>query len=358
MKIIYFLDDKIKQLYPITLTRKASQITCGGYTLEKIVNEILKPSSFQYREANLPCAWRLRGKILWLSSRIVPWVVSLLKLKRALESKEKEGNLPLFNYPWEVILENNLILSDNLTYKMSGFRKHGQGVYAGEGVTLPKRVICDADAGLIILDNEVKVDPFVVLKGPLYVGPHTQIRDFTTLSHSSIGEICKIRGEIEESVIEGYTNKQHYGFVGHSYIGSWVNLGAGTTISDLKNTYGEIKVDFRSDRFSTGLQFLGAVIGDYAKTAINTSISSGKLIGPNSFLYGFITRNVPAFTNCFQEKMVEFYLEEAYKVQARMFSRRGVRVTEKERQILEEAFEKSKGEREKYGVKRGEFKIS
>lgn len=356
MRVIYFDDDKVKQLSPVTLTRRASQISCGSYTLERLVTEIFKPSSFSYRKAKMDSGWKFVNNALYLNSRTLPWVRSLLKLKKALEYGGKEGDLFLLSYPWQIVLESNRILGDNLTYRMCEFTRHANGVYLGDNVELHKSAICDLTKGPIILDRGVKVSPFVVLRGPLYVGPETKIRDFTSLAHSSIGKVCKLAGEIEESVISGYTNKQHYGFVGHSYIGSWVNLGAGTTFSDLKNTYGEIKVNFLGKRRGIGTQFFGAVVGDYVKTAINTSVSSGRLIGPNSFLYGLVSEDVPPFVNYFQGRMVEFYLEEAYKVQKRMFLRRGRKARARDRLILRQAFLKSKAEREGR-VERKEFSL-
>ena len=130
---------------------------------------------------------------------------------------------------------------------------------------------------------------------------HAALKDGVSLGHHT-----KVGGEVEASIIEPYSNKQHHGFLGHSYVGSWVNLGAGTCNSDLKNTYGTVNMEYGSidgkgsrdggvQKASTGMQFVGCFIGDYAKTAINTSIFTGKTIGACSMVYGFVTTNVPAF---------------------------------------------------------------
>ena len=99
------------------------------------------------------------------------------------------------------------------------------------------------------------------------------------------------------SIVEPYTNKQHHGFLGHSYLGSWINLGAGTCNSDLKNTYGTVNMEYHGRKVATGMQFIGCIMGDYAKTAINTGIFTGKTVGTCSMLYGFVTTNVPSFVN-------------------------------------------------------------
>ena len=102
---------------------------------------------------------------------------------------------------------------------------------------------------------------------------------------------------MEAAVVEPYSNKQHHGFLGHSYLGSWINLGAGTCNSDLKNTYGTVNMEYPGGKAATGMQFLGCVMGDYSKTAINTGIFTGKVIGVCSMMYGFVTSNVPSYVN-------------------------------------------------------------
>ena len=147
------------------------------------------------------------------------------------------------------------------------------------------------------------------------------IKDCVSISHT-----CKIGGEVESTILEAYTNKQHHGFLGHSYLGSWINLGAGTCNSDLKNTYGMVNMQYESEKVATGMQFVGCIMGDYAKTAINTSIFTGKTIGTASMVYGFATTNVPSFVNYALTFDKVGYLppEVIVTTQKRMFSRRNV----------------------------------
>ena len=142
----------------------------------------------------------------------------------------------------------------------------------------------------------------------------------------AIGHTAKIGGEVEASIIEPYSNKQHHGFLGHSYLGSWINLGAGTCNSDLKNTYGQVNMEYRGQKVGTGMQFVGAIVGDYAKTAINTGIFTGKTIGACSMVYGFVTTNVPSFVNYARlfGQVTEAPVEVMAATQRRMFERRGV----------------------------------
>jgi glucose-1-phosphate thymidylyltransferase len=168
-----------------------------------------------------------------------------------------------------------------------------------------------------------------------------------------------VGGEVEASIIEAFSNKQHHGFLGHSYIGSWVNLGAGTSNSDLKNTYGAVNMDYvvrSGDRATTrktqtGMQFVGCFVGDYSKTAVNTSIFTGKTIGASSMVYGFVTTNVPSFTNYARSfnQVTESPVEVAIATQARMFIRRGIQQRPCDVQLLRDMYELTRGERASYG---------
>ena len=152
---------------------------------------------------------------------------------------------------------------------------------------------------------------------------------------------------MEASVIEPYTNKQHHGFLGHAYVGSWVNLGAGTSNSDLKNTYGQVRIEHRGRKLDTGLQFLGCVIGDFSKSAINTSIFTGKTVGVASMMYGLVGQNVPSFCNYARTfgQMTECTLEQTIVTQQRMFARRGVEQTQDDVALLGAVYELTREER-------------
>ncbi len=154
-------------------------------------------------------------------------------------------------------------------------------------------------------------------------------------------------GEVEASVIEPYTNKQHHGFLGHSYLGSWINLGAGTCNSDLKNTYGTINMDYGTDKVATEMQFMGCIMGDYSKTAINTGIFTGKVIGVCSMLYGFVTSNVPSFVNYARlfGQTATLPPEVMISTQARMFARRKVQQRPCDQQLIFDMFDLTEEER-------------
>jgi UDP-N-acetylglucosamine diphosphorylase/glucosamine-1-phosphate N-acetyltransferase len=167
----------------------------------------------------------------------------------------------LIAYPWELILGNAAELrrqcrsgGQHLGTVDAGVHLLQPGqIYIGRGARIKPGVVLDAEDGPVHIDEDVVIQPNAVLEGPCYVGHGSFIRAGASIRPgTTIGPVCKVGGEIESSVLFGYSNKQHEGFVGHSYVGSWVNLGAGTITSDLKNTYGAIRVSLNGQQ---ALQF-------------------------------------------------------------------------------------------------------
>ncbi|MDD3235965.1 MAG: hypothetical protein PHH43_06520, partial [Candidatus Cloacimonetes bacterium] len=166
---------------------------------------------------------------------------------------------------------------------------HPYNVWIAEGVILNPGVILDASEGPIVIDEGVKVMHNAVLCGPLYIGKNSLVKIGAKIyGNTSIGPVCKIGGEIEGSIFQAYSNKQHDGFLGHAYIGEWVNLGADTNNSDLKNTYKNVAYYSyaHGSKCDSGTQFLGCVIGDHSKTGINCSINTGTVIGIGCNIWG------------------------------------------------------------------------
>ena len=152
----------------------------------------------------------------------------------------------------------------------------------------------------IVLDENCFIDIGALIKGPVYIGKHSKINPGAKIRGPvSIGPYSKIGGEIEDSIIQGFSNKQHDGFLGHSYIGEWVNLGANTNTSDLKNNYSNIRMKINQDDIiETNKMFIGSIIGDFTKTAISTRLNSGTFIGTGSNIFNnsFIDKFIPSFS--------------------------------------------------------------
>ena len=157
-------------------------------------------------------------------------------------------------------------------------------------------VVFDTTGGPVVLETGVEVKSGTRLEGPLWVGANTRIVG-GPIRTSAIGPWCVVRGEMATTAILGYTNKSHDGFVGSSVLGRWVNLGAGTITSNLKNTYGPVRLDVGDARLETGHTFLGSLIGDHAKTAIGTLLGAGTVVGAGANVFGAVRapKYVPPF---------------------------------------------------------------
>jgi UDP-N-acetylglucosamine diphosphorylase/glucosamine-1-phosphate N-acetyltransferase len=153
-----------------------------------------------------------------------------------------------------------------------------RGVYADQTAVIAPTVVLDCEKGPIVIGAHATVRPGAIIIGPASIGEHTTVLERTLVKGGcAIGPWCKIAGELGETVIQGYSNKAHDGHLGNSWLGEWVNLGAGTANSNLLNTYGEVIARATPDgpNERTGLQFFGCVLGDHVKTAISTRIMTG-----------------------------------------------------------------------------------
>jgi UDP-N-acetylglucosamine diphosphorylase/glucosamine-1-phosphate N-acetyltransferase len=175
----------------------------------------------------------------------------------------------------------------------------GGPVWTGPETRIAPGVVVDAGPGPVVLDRAVTVQPHVYLQGPLYVGPGAIIKAGARIyGETSIGIGCRVAGEIGESLFLDFGNKQHDGFIGHAALGSWINLGAGTTCSDLKNNYGPVRVEYGLGEIDSGLRFVGLMMGEHAKSAIGTLFNTATVVGyaSNVFGAGFPPKYLPNFT--------------------------------------------------------------
>jgi UDP-N-acetylglucosamine diphosphorylase/glucosamine-1-phosphate N-acetyltransferase len=153
------------------------------------------------------------------------------------------------------------------------------------GASIEPYVVFDATVSPILVRRGAVVSPFSRLVGPCYVGEDSTVCG-GRVAATAIGEECRVMGELSMTVFLGHANKSHDGFVGHSYLGRWVNLGASTVTSNLKNTYGPVALWTPRGTRDTGMQFLGTMFGDHAKTAIGTRLTTGSVIGAGANVFG------------------------------------------------------------------------
>jgi UDP-N-acetylglucosamine diphosphorylase/glucosamine-1-phosphate N-acetyltransferase len=184
------------------------------------------------------------------------------------------------------------------------------------------------------------VQSFTRVQGPTWIGPHTIVGGDKIIV-CAIGDHCKVHGEVGNSVFLGHANKAHDGFLGHSYLGRWVNLGANTVTSNLKNTYGHVALWTPGGIRTTDLQFLGTLFGDHVKTGIGLTLTTGCVIGAGSQLYGsqMPPKVVPPFSWGDTAPYQTFELEKFLVVAERVMARRHVTLDERGRRYLRQLFE-------------------
>jgi UDP-N-acetylglucosamine diphosphorylase / glucose-1-phosphate thymidylyltransferase / UDP-N-acetylgalactosamine diphosphorylase / glucosamine-1-phosphate N-acetyltransferase / galactosamine-1-phosphate N-acetyltransferase len=215
-------------------------------------------------------------------------------------------------------------------------------IYCETGVGIEPFVVFDANDGPILIRRGATIASFSRIVGPCYIGEDSQIIG-DAIRACSIGDVCKVRGEISQTVMLGHSNKGHTGFVGSSYIGRWVNIGAGTTTSNLKNTYGSVQLWTPTGTRNTGLQFLGSLIGDHAKTGIGSMLTTGCVIGAGANIYGSEAspKYIPPFAWGNAEPYDRFESDKFVEVAERMMARRHVTLGVKARRHLLAACESS-----------------
>lgn len=200
-----------------------------------------------------------------------------------------------------------------------------ENIYIGEGARVKAGAVLDGQTGFVYVSPGALVEPRAVLAGNVFLGCSAVVKTGANLHcNVSIGKGAKTGGEIEDSIVERYANKQHDGFLGHSYISSWCNLGAGSNTSDLRNNYGKVKIVLDGREIETGEQFLGLLMGEHTKCSINSMFNTGTVAGTSANIFGsgFPPKNIPSFSwggpgEGFQHYAMDKALETARVVMAR-----------------------------------------
>jgi UDP-N-acetylglucosamine diphosphorylase/glucosamine-1-phosphate N-acetyltransferase len=221
-------------------------------------------------------------------------------------------------------------------------------IYIGKNTHIDAFVVLDARKGPIYMDEDVAIQSHTRIEGPAYIGAGSILLGAKIKEGTSIGPFCRIGGEVENSIFLGYSNKYHEGFLGHSYVGEWVNLGALTTNSDLKNNYGNIKVFLNGKNIDTGLIKVGSLIGDHVKTGIGTLLNTGINIGFGSNLFGggmIKEKFIPSFYWGGVQGFSEYELGKMINTTEKVMKRRNKKLTSKEKKLFLKLFELTKEER-------------
>ncbi|KAA3604590.1 MAG: transferase [Calditrichaeota bacterium] len=398
MNVVIFEDKKVENLFPLTHLRPVFELKSGIFSLlEKAQKAIpFGVTHFWVREElaefvrekypNIKVNESVQGETFFLNAKILADKLyidigkdefrtdsegellcaylnlqnQISKIEEVPQIQEKTLELKLINYSWDLINHNaSEIEREAKEFPLGEVQSklypnvslvEADKIFIGKNCTVKPGVVLDATHGAIVIDEGVEIFPNSVIEGPCYVGKNSKIKSGAKIYEgTSIGEVCKVGGEVEEAIIHAYSNKQHDGFLGHSYLAEWVNLGADTNTSDLKNDYGNVKVQVNGRNIDSGSQFVGLTMGDHSKSAINTQFNTGTVVGISSNIFGanFPPKFIPSFAWGGSEKLIEHQLTKALKTAKIVMSRRKVEMSEAYEKLFTGTFESTSDLREK-----------
>jgi UDP-N-acetylglucosamine diphosphorylase/glucosamine-1-phosphate N-acetyltransferase len=393
-RIILFEDTiaRSRSFLPLTYLRSTHELRTGGFTqLERVqriagnltitlhVSDALKEVTAERHD--IPTSWSTRGKALLLNSRTIlddALIVEINKLEigsaikndgvivasfverapdasfsnvDSLISGKSKSKGKTYQGIWELVSNNAVSIDADaglLRGEMQLFSELATGytgvhaisadnILVSKGVQIAPGVVLDASEGPIVLMVGATIMANAVIMGPAVIGEKSLIKIGAKIYHgTSIGPMCKIGGEVEKSIVLGYSNKQHDGYLGHSYLGEWVNLGADTNTSDLKNDYSNVKLTIEGEEFETHTLFAGLFIGDHSKTAINSQFNTGSVVGVNCNIFdsGFPSKWIRSFSWVGGGETKNYEIGKAISVAKTVIKRRNKKLSKAEEALL------------------------
>ena len=266
------------------------------------------------------------------------------------------------NRPWDIVAIN----ADHVARDFAAEGKVGvsnrhlstaalvgpvERLFIHESARIDPYTVFDTTSGPITVAAGAWVQPFTRIEGPSYIGRDTQLFRANLRGGVTIGPVCRIGGEVEATIVHGYSNKYHEGFLGHAYVGEWVNLGAITSNSDLRNDYGEVHVPLGGDPVPTGMAKVGCFIGDHTRTGLGSMLNTGTAIGVmcNVLPAGpLLPKHVPSFAAVLYGRVAPgFPIEQLFATARTVMARRNLAFTEVEEQLYLDLFEQTRLERER-----------
>jgi UDP-N-acetylglucosamine diphosphorylase/glucosamine-1-phosphate N-acetyltransferase len=368
MRMCVYEDPGVRWLEPLTLTRPAFDLLCGAspllekhrrYFVPKTLGAFVRPEVLGVSRQDHPNvrfndgAWLREEAAVLVNARWVPGtdappelthpVVAMIgdqvayavltpnqltycspntiddcteTWKQTLPPREAGGWM--IDYPWDLVGCHpaamaadfaHLSSSQARSYRPANLTVVGPSdrVLVDPTATVEPLVVADTTHGPVIIDREARIQAFTRLEGPCYIGPETCVYG-AKIRGCSIGPVCRVGGEVEASILLGYSNKYHEGFLGHSVVGEWVNIAAGVEVSDLRNDYGPVAVTLHGACVETGRTKVGAFIGDHTRFGLNALVNTGSVIGCYCNLLptgGYHPRDIPSFTALWNGRLVE-----------------------------------------------------
>ena len=385
MNYILFDSSSRSNLLPLTFTRPVADIRFGILTIREKWERFLKTSTSSLTEAYLTPKFPLikaeinmmvngsicpntalikeinqlkEGQMLIKDDTIVAMCLNAESLEnyaendQELDEKETTVDFVKIQNTWDIFHLNDQAIKDDFELLTKGRKSapisptnrcvNPENIFFEEGAVVEFSIL-NASTGPIYVGKNAEIMEGSKVRGSFALCDFAVLKmDAKIYGPTTIGPYSKVGGEVNQSVIFGYTNKTHDGFLGHSVLGEWCNLGADTNTSNLKNTYEEVKLwSYAEDCFvQTGLQFCGTIMGDHTKCGINTMFNTGTVIGVYSNVYGagFQRNFVPSFSWGGPHGLSDYDMKKAVKTAEIVFARRNKPFDKKEKTILSEIF--------------------
>lgn len=395
MQICFFTDEYSRNLLPLTLTRPADDLRIGIFTIREKWMHHLNAKIYTrvcpdyLRNVFVTSEMDINAETVWINSQFLPVNELLVKVEQLdlgqalicggrvvaakadpiitgksidneklnpsdFNSTELDFKPESITYLWDLLslnaqeIENDL----NLTYLMDINKtkipdhvtvSEPDNVFMAEGASIEAGCIILADKGSVYIGPGATVEAGSIIKGPVAICEGATVKMAARISDATtIGPVCKVGGEIMNAIFHSYSNKAHDGFVGNSIFGQWCNLGADTNTSNLKNNYSKVRLaDWTSGTPSDeGVQFMGTVMGDHSKAAINTMLNTGTVCGicSNIFTSGFPPKYIPSFSWLGDGTTETYRLEKALEAMNAMMGRRNVELSDSYRRMIEHLF--------------------
>ncbi len=275
----------------------------------------------------------ISGKELNKAEKLSGDFLSITFFKK-FKIKEYDNSVNIISYPWDIIKD----FEKNLIYELELFSKKKTGSCISKKAVISKSTAIDCRSGLVYVDDDAVIEPFCFIKGPVYIGKHVILKSGSRIyGPCSFGDNSKISGEISGTLFDECVNKQHDGFIGNTYACPFVNFGADTVTSNLKNNYSKVRVKHINGEFNTGMLFLGTIVGDHTKFGINTMLNTGTIAGifANVAGGGFPDKKIDSFSWCILGKPpLKYRLEEALETAKIVMSRRNITMTDNYKKLV------------------------
>lgn len=407
-RVLFIEDEKAHQLSPVALTRPVFELICGRMSLRERVLRTHRPAVWgslvrpHLRDAYADefsdtfvndFEWLQEAPTVVINGRWMPGPASLNKVAdrhvgvvdgnvawfvlhpdeaqelsedswasefgRIVKDREViDAGGRMVEYPWDLVNYN----ADQLTFD---FRQYSRAtgldqpnvavmgsqsdVCVADDVSIDPFVVLDARHGPISIDAGAHIQSFTRLEGPCHIGRESQLFRALIREGCTVGPVCRVGGEIEESIFHGFVNKYHEGFIGHSYVCPWVNLGAMTSNSDLKNDYSSVGVPLSGDMVDTGSTKVGCFIGDHTKTAIDSMFNTGSSIGVMSMVLPggeLLPKHIPSFSRIWHGELADGWdLERSLEIVRTTMMRRKQPLTPVQENLLRSLHAETSDER-------------